>query len=488
MNHALILGVAKLGGLVRRLGPHRIAHYLRSQGWDAEVLDFSAFLPLEQLQDFADSRIHKNTKFIGIGCWFGVWPPHIDQFCHYIKRKYPHVKIIYGSHTFPKFDSSGVDYYIVGYGEKAIIELANNLKDGKNIKLDNRFTNKKVVIANNDYPAFPMNQLGVIYEIRDYIESWEWLTTELSRGCMFECKFCNFPILGVKSDHSTEAKDFEKSIKDAYDKFGVKNYYTADETFNQNRPLLEKYAQVADTLDFKIRMHGFLRADLLIANKDTWDPLTRLGFFGHAYGIETFNSATGKCIGKGMDPSRVKEGLLAVREHFDAIEPYRGNINMVCGLPFETKKSWQEGVDWLLKYWTNEEYGDISAVYALEIPTSSIDSKLSFISRNWKELGYRIKPTKTEKTNADMSAKWADEVLNWENDHMDLEWAVNECDSIYARFRDKMGVSAWHWGDHGLKNLTLRELQKKQKHYNQWPNPEMELFLKRYIEKKLQWN
>jgi hypothetical protein len=69
---------------------------------------------------------------------------------------------------------------------------------------------------------------------------------------------------------------------------------------------------------------------------------------------------------------------------------------------------------------------------------------------------------------------------------MDLDWAVKSCNTIYKQYKVEMGVSVWHWGDHGLMNLSFKELQKKQKHYNQWPNKELEDFLQRYIKKKIE--
>jgi len=42
MDHALIFGVHDMMPH-RFLGPHRIAHYLRNNGWDIEVVDFASF-------------------------------------------------------------------------------------------------------------------------------------------------------------------------------------------------------------------------------------------------------------------------------------------------------------------------------------------------------------------------------------------------------------------------------------------------------------
>lgn len=483
MNHALVFGVHNLMPH-RFLGPHRIASYLREHDWNVEVIDFASFWSLEQLKELAKSRVTSSTKFFGFGCWFGAWDSHIDEFCVWMKKTYPDVKIVYGSHTQPKFDSNGVDYYIVGYGEKAILELVQSFAGNAKVAFDPRwFGNKKLVVANDTYPAFPMSSLRVIYEDRDYIESWEWLTVELSRGCKFECKFCNYPILGVKEDHSRTDEDFDIQIRDAYDKFGVKHYYVADETPNQDKALLEKYAKKADKLPFELRTHGFIRADLLIANKDTWDPLARLGYFGQMYGVETLNKRTGAAIGKGMDPEKIKAGLLDVRKYFSSIRPYRGYINLICGLPNETKETWEAGLDWIRNEWLT--VNDVAGYYALEIPLDPMDSKLSFISKNWKELGYR-EAVINQPNHSTTSQKYADVLLNWENDNMSLGWAVESANKEYARTKEQMGVSVWHWGDYGLiTNNNLDEISSFNKHRNISPNGEMEEFLQRYINKKL---
>jgi radical SAM superfamily enzyme YgiQ (UPF0313 family) len=484
MNHAVIFGLHSMMPH-RFVGPHRIASYLREQGWDVEVVDFASFWTLDQLKELAKSRITSHTKFFGFGAFFGVWNDHIDEFCVWVKQNYPAVNIIYGSHTFPRFDSKGVDYYVVGYGEKAMLELARSFTgNGNKIAFDVRwFGNKKLVVANETYPSFPMNSLRVIYEDRDYIESWEWLTFEFSRGCKFSCKFCNYPILGVKEDHSRTAEDWDYQIRDAYERFGIKHYYVADETPNQDKELLEKYAKIADRFPFELRTHGFIRADLLVTHRDTWDPLIRLGFFGHMYGVETLYKKAGSAIGKGMDPEKIKEGLLAVKKHFNAIRPYRAVMNLICGLPNETKETWEAGVKWSEDEWlqTNEGVG----YYALEIPIDPMDAKPSFISSNWKELGYREVESDQPK-NSRASKKYAEELLSWENDHMTLKWAVEACNKAYEKNKARMGVSIWHWGDFGLiTDNDLNKIQTFSKHQDLSPNGEMELFLQRYINKKL---
>lgn len=489
MYHSLIFGVNDMMPQ-RKLGPHRIASYLREHDWDVEVIDFALYWTLDELKELTKSRISSNTKFIGFGSWFGNWGDNIEDFCIWIKQNYPDIKTVYGGHTYPRFKSKGIDYYVVGYGEKAMLELVRSFVSNSPVSFDPKFFgDRKLISANESYPSFPMNSLRVIYEERDYIESWEWLTTELIRGCKFQCKFCNYPVLGVKEDHSRTTQDFDYQLKDAYEKFGVTNYYTADETLNQDKNSLEKYAKVADNLPFQLRMHGFIRADLLVANKDTWDAIMRLGLFGHHYGIESFNKKSGSAIGKGMDPDRLKEGILEIRDTFNRVRPYRANLNFIVGLPHETIETWNNTVKWLddnlFGPYGGSDFGEIGNFIGLEIPINPKDAKLSFFSRSWQDFGYREIPNATSK--AERPLTYAEEVLDWENDHMNYRLADAMARDDYARLKHKMGVSIWHWGDYGLITTDEKEIYKFQKHHKISPNDEIEDFLKRYINKKLNY-
>lgn len=485
MNHALIFTVHDVIPH-RPMGAHRIASYLREYEWDVEVADFATYWSLDQLKEFAKSRVTSDTKFFGFSCWFGRWSEHISEFCDWAKDTWPSIKLIYGSMTYPTFDCKSVDYFVVGYGEKALLDLIKSFDSGGPIAFDPKwFGEKKVIIANDTYPAFPMPSLIVKYELRDYIESWEWLTTELSRGCKFNCKFCNFPILGVKEDHSRTSDDFDYQMRDAYDKFGVANYYVADETVNQDKAMMERFASVVDNFDFDLRMHGFIRADLLVNNEDTWDPIIRLGLHGHHYGVETFNKKAGTVIGKGMDPAKLQEGLLKVKKYFSDRVLYRGQISMIAGLPHETRESWEAGVQWLHTNWKGENMN----FNVLEIPLDPKGSKLSFFSENYAKLGYRAakEDIELDLTNY-KSNRFSKSLLDWENDHWTMQEAHLTSQENQKRTRDDQTLGVWHWGPFGLRaNGDLATIASYAKNETDSPNGEVQEFLARYINNKLNW-
>ena len=131
-------------------------------------------------------------------------------------------------------DSKYIDYYVRGFGETAVIELLKYMfSNGPRPKfVVPPIDGKKIIDANLSYPAFPMANLMVSYEDRDFIEPHESLTVETSRGCKFSCDFCSYPVLGVKTDHTRSADNLKQQLEENYNRFGTTKYIITDETFN----------------------------------------------------------------------------------------------------------------------------------------------------------------------------------------------------------------------------------------------------------------
>lgn len=439
---AIFFNVTIHASVSRPLGAHRMAHFLRGDGLDIEVIDWANFWTLSELKELFKSRYSDSLKFIGISSMFGTWNSIMDDFCKWIKTHYPNVFIISGASTNPLFKTDYIDYYIAGYGEYATLELLKYLlsNGAKPRFMIPGIRGKKIIDANNQYPAYPMKSLMVKYQHRDFIEPREWLSIETSRGCKFNCKFCSYPILGVKEDYSRDAEDFADQLKDAYDRFGVFKYNIADETFNDSLDKIKKFNSVIPALNFSPVFNAFIRADLLISNPAQLEELVKMGVYGHFYGIETFNAKSGKTIGKGMNPERLKQGLLDVKQYFQnhGSKRYRGTIALIIGLPFETKDSIEDTKTWLLNNWSDQSV----RINVLNIPISEL-YKPSAISLDYKKYGYReFDFTKdADVMMPKILAKWpgfgAIKTLNsginliWQNEHLNYWEALDLAADIY---------------------------------------------------------
>jgi len=385
MNHVLFFSLTGKRW-ERILWTHRVAMFLRMHDWDAEVVDFTAFWKLHELQELVRSRVSNKTVMFCFGTAFlNPWSPYLNDFIAWLKKEYPDIPIVVGGNNAMVTPAENVDYWVDSYGENAVLALCKHLIGtlGAPLLTDPAFFgSKKVIRGLYHYPSAPLDSYLVDYENRDFMMPWECPQIETARGCMFSCSYCNFPIIGQAKDVSVSKEEFKRQLQTGYEKWGIKNWRVMDETFNDRPEKLQKYADAVDELDYDTWICGFARGDLVVKHRDHWDTYIRLGFLGHSMGIETFNKEAGKLVRKGMDPERLQDGLLEFQSYTDIHAPrrYRANIQMICGIPGESVESWNESLQWLNTNWTRQS----ASAHILEVP--DYDETLTNQSRFTKEL------------------------------------------------------------------------------------------------------
>ena len=139
----------------RSLGPDRIAHYLRLNNWDVEVIDYCAHWTQDELQELCLSRITSDTKFIGFSSLFTGWTEHMEKFSLFLKQFYPDIIQISGSSSLPNASMSIVDYHIYGFGEKALNILLKHLFSNGDPPTSMKYFDTNLIDASK-YPAYPL--------------------------------------------------------------------------------------------------------------------------------------------------------------------------------------------------------------------------------------------------------------------------------------------------------------------------------------------
>jgi len=435
----------------RNLGPYRLAHFLREEGWDIEVCEWVPFWPLEKLKEYALSRVTSDTKFFGFSGHMCYWDDNLNEFAGWLKQQWPNITIIYGGQSRPQMDSKYIDIYISGYSEVAIKEVLKYIAGNgtiSDLRLDANWLlrGKKVIDANVAFDLAVPKSLMVKYQDRDYIFPDEWLIIEFSRGCKFECVFCNHPVLGVKGDTSRSQEDFIEQVQDAYDRFGSTRYYVADETFNDRTEKIVKFADAVERLPFEPFFHGFIRSDLLVAREEDRHHLARMNFRSHFYGVETFNHASGKLVGKGMNPEKHKQGLIDVRRYFETQGNgiYKGQIALVLGLPHETWDTLNSTWKWLNENWA----GQAIDPSPLQISKDDMLDKPSIIDREWRNWGYRESNQPLEGLNFvqdELELTELAALLNWENDQFNFNDMRKLADQWMDDGMHTFTPHAWAW-------------------------------------------
>jgi hypothetical protein len=424
---------------------------------DIEVVDFAAHWQLEQLKEFTRKSVTNKTIFFGFSTFFSFWNNTLTDFTAWLKVEYPTIKTVIGGQNVLHTAAQNIDIWVDSYGEEAMLALAKTLAGNSTAGIIFEpafFGQKKVIKALHAYPSYTMGDYSVIMEKRDFVQSWEWLTVEFSRGCKFSCAFCNFPILGVKDDTSRSAEGFEYEMRYNYDNFGVSRYYVADETFNDRVEKIAKFADVVEQLDFDPFFSGFIRADLL-QTTGMIEELARMNFGGQYYGVETFNKKSGQVIGKGMDPTKVKRLILDTKDYFKQQDkPYKGTISLIVGLPYSIEQEWYDAMQWLKENWITESLVIFPLVVEnLEDDREKDHTNISKMSQNLQKYGLRRLGSQPVDFFGDPTTMYnwkegnysSNEVL-WEHDTMNIFDAKRIANSLQDAVINEFTLDCWQIG------------------------------------------
>lgn len=344
----------------KAIGAFKIAHTLREKGYTVLVVDHLHTFSMDEFKRVIDLSVGPTTKFVGFSSTFYnasqqpvddrptefsfmvTLDSHMfpqgkefeDQAVAYIKQVNPDCKILAGGVKAHKdLKNRNVDYTILGYGETSVLNLANHLTNGEKLGYGARKNLWGVTVIDN--------ALGADYDFGSSNFRWadtdvighKVLPLEISRGCIFRCRFCSYPLIGKKdNDHIRSAESLRKELQDNYDRFGVEYYYVLDDTFNDNEAKLDRILEAVKKLTFQPKLWAYVRLDLLTARKDI-DKLYDIGIRAMFLGIETIHPKAAQAIKKGGKKSKHVDMIRAIREKYGNKILMHGAF--IVGLPGE---------------------------------------------------------------------------------------------------------------------------------------------------------
>lgn len=339
--------------LTKYSGTFRIATELRQHGYETQCVDLMAFNRFDDnLKEILTKLITKETLWIGfsttfLGTIMGLpfarsqkifdtrfndsFKNGIKEFVKFIKELNPNIEIIAGGSRRFLLEEFGIKVFEF-YADKEIIEFTEWC-EGKNKNLTYKLAK---VIKGSEFADF--NKSQIIYEKSDIIEPHDVLGVEVSRGCIFRCKFCAFPLNGkTKGDWIKDAGTLYDELTRNYELHGVTHYAFSDDTYNDSLDKVKfLYDNVFSKLNFKFEFTTYLRLDLMIRFPESVKYLAESGLKSALFGIETINPESAKAIGKGLDPAVQFQFIEEIKKNeFKNILTYSG---FILGLPHDTEE------------------------------------------------------------------------------------------------------------------------------------------------------
>lgn len=382
--------------IYRTLGAYKIAHSCREAGYSVQVIDHIVHFTKDELLKCLCKYVDNNTHVLGISTTFMVSYGHVSQHIKEslieIQALFPNLKIIlggYSTHFAKRNPDIKVHSVIVEYGEDIFVDVLDCLIRGKQ---EPSYTIEFVSKAN--YYKVYSKPITVRFNIEtdnfkfvddDVILPNEALPIEISRGCIFKCKFCNHLMLGRgKLDYLKDIELIKEQMLYNHSKWGTDKYYIICDTFNDTEYKMKLWHSMVASLPFKIKYTSYLRADLLHRNPDVPYMLQESGLYSCFHGIESFNEEGAMSIGKGWSAKSGKEYLPELYHNIWKDKIHQ-TLSFIIGLPGDTRESSME-----IAKWFNDNDMYHVTLHSLGLTSDKSVKNLSEFDRNTEKYGYKF--------------------------------------------------------------------------------------------------
>ena len=186
----------------------------------------------------------------------------------------------------------------------------------------------------------------MIWHAHDFIGKADWLPLEISRGCAFNCSFCDYDRKANFDNYKNPDTLLQELIRN-YEQHGVTKYHLLDDLYNDSKEKVrELYDKVWSKLPFTPEWVSYMRLDMFWADPESADIIKASGAKLGSFGIETLHDRAGKKVGKGLGKTRILETLAMLKEKWGTDTLVSGLF--IAGLPYEPRESIVETIEWAM--------------------------------------------------------------------------------------------------------------------------------------------
>jgi len=422
----------------RYVGPYKLNHWIKKHGYTGQVIDFIQYLTEEEIYLATKKFITTDTLVIGVSSTFitynnngesiaftwkdgskNVFPENILKTAMKIKLEYPNIKFVLGGYASEHMYGRGVfDATVMSYTEASediFLEYLNFLKKGTEPPFS-----KIIFSYSHIAPSIPVKSRIYYYQARnkvyniehddfrfskqDAVLHGETLPLDISRGCIFACRFCQYPHLGKgKLDYTRGMEYIKEELISNYELFGTTRYMIIDDTFNDTVTKMESFLTMTNSLPFKIEYAAYIRADLVDRFPDTAYMLKESGLWGAFHGIESLHPYASNLVGKAWSGKKARDFIPKLYH-----DMWEGKIpqllSFISGLPKETPKDIMNTLKW---HKENNLYSIVVGALGLNNPNKSNRHTIrSEFEKNAEKYGFKFNENTSWNSNAWENETW----------------------------------------------------------------------------------
>ncbi len=314
------------------LGILYIATLLKKSGISCEICDLSGF-PEEDWED--------NISF---GDIYGFSTYSVNYHKTLIlrdmaKKKNPDaIMFAGGPHVSALADicSNDFDIIIIGEAESCFLKLVKSIINGE--KPSGVFIGEPVEDLDTlPFPDYELVDLGSYHRVVEGKRSMSLIT---SRGCLFKCTFCNSLIFSRGRLRFRSPENVVQEMRQLMKKYGISAFRFNDDLFTFTPDRTIEMAMALKPLNILYRV--FARSNSL--TEEASKALFESGCRHVAIGIESMSDTMLKLMNKNTDKATNIKALENAKR-----AGLKTRIYIIVGFPGETKHTFQESLDVLLK-------------------------------------------------------------------------------------------------------------------------------------------
>jgi len=259
----------------------------------------------------------------------------------------PHVQI------YPEETASlkNIDYVVLGEGEKIFLELIKNINNPEKLKLIKGLVfkeNDKIIntgrpdyFNNLDEIPFPPREILPYKKYFSLLAKEKTITTMFtSRGCPFQCAFCDRPAMG-RNFRARSAKNVVDEIEKCLN-LGIKEIFIYDDTFTVDRKRVMNICN--EIINRNLKFTWDIRARVNTVDEEMLILLKRAGCERIHYGVEAGTEKILKVLNKQITLDQTLKTFKLTRKFKIQTLAY-----FMIGAPTETKEDIMATIDFMKK-------------------------------------------------------------------------------------------------------------------------------------------
>jgi anaerobic magnesium-protoporphyrin IX monomethyl ester cyclase len=281
----------------------QLAAYLEHEGMEVSLFDATA--SPNPWRDLEASVLASKPDVIGVTCTATCLSPEAVQTILLCRKLWPKAVLAAGGSHFTFLSETllrelkELDYIILGEGEKAFLQLLQNLSgggDGKGVKGVAYREDDGVVLQERQPPILDLDSLPLpAYHLIDLeSEPYYWhgmgrqaFGLSTSRGCGDRCAYCSETKFWNGIWRGRSGRKIVEEIAYLHQQHGKRLFVFNENTFNWSRKRVEEFLEALGSSGLRIHYWFQSRTKDILRDEDLIPEMKRLGLYEVMLGIES---------------------------------------------------------------------------------------------------------------------------------------------------------------------------------------------------------